>query len=690
MKTFGEFGLPPALVQALDAMEFKAPTPIQALAIPPAMEGKDILAIAPTGTGKTGAFGIPALAFLYPQPGKQVLVLAPTRELAAQIHKFLRKMCDALDLQSVLIVGGEPFGRQKSQVKRGVDLIIATPGRLWDHIEQGMPIQNIGVMVLDEVDRMLDMGFAPQVEQIASKLSAERQTYLFSATLPPEIVRLVNKYLKDPVKVNVTGNPAEAPKIKEERIDTTDAEKPQLLVEQVEARTGKILVFANTQGRVEQVARRLEGAGHPAACMHGGRTHRERKGALDAFRSGEVRVLVATDIAARGIDVADVEHVINYDYPATKEDYLHRIGRTGRIGKEGSAITFVDPKRKRMSERRPFSPRVEGAFGRQMKREQGRPGPRPPFRPNARPDFQPGFKPDFQRGDRPAFGGGRPDFKPGFRPGGDRPAFRPGGDRPGFQPRGERPAFRPTGDRPAFKPEFQKPVVQAEGEKPTPKAAPEKPVVQAGGPEFKTHKPSGERPAFKPGFKPDFKPRGDRPDFKPRGDRPDFKSRGDRPGFRPRGDRPDFKSRGERPFKPGFKPGFKRGGDFQERGPREFGGGERREFKRAPRGESFDDAGPRPMRTHGAPSGPFQGPRKSFGKGVGRPFAKAVHRHPLGAEFSTFAGDGERPRAQAKSGPRRLFTPPAERKEFKRAPASGVRSDKGTLRRKGGAPKSAE
>jgi superfamily II DNA/RNA helicase len=447
VENFSEFGLPAALADALKALEFTVPTPIQAAAIPPAMLGKDILAIAPTGTGKTGAFSIPIAHFLYPQPGKQVLILAPTRELAAQIHRFFRKLGDALDLQGVLIVGGESFGRQKKQVKLGVDYIIATPGRLNDHIQQGMPTGKIGILVLDEVDRMLDMGFAPQVEEIVQSLGPERQTFLFSATLPPEIVGLANKYLKDPVRVNVLGNPAEAPKIHEERIDTTDAEKPGLLVEEVAKRTGKIIVFANTQGRVEQVTRRLEQSGHPAQCIHGARTHRERKSALDAFRSGEVRILVATDIVARGIDVADIEHVINFDYPATKEDYLHRIGRTGRIGKEGSAVTFVDARRKRMSDRNERFSRgrsQNGSFGSTR-------GPKPFGRPAAsgRAEAGPGT------GERPAaFSRPSGDRGQGFgRPSGDRgQGFgRPSGDRgQGFgRPSGDRgQGFgRPSGDR---------------------------------------------------------------------------------------------------------------------------------------------------------------------------------------------------------------------------------------------------
>ncbi len=526
MKTFSEFALPPVLVQALDAMEFKTPSPIQAQAIGPALEGKDILAIAPTGTGKTGAFGIPNLSFLYPQPGKQVLILAPTRELAAQIFKFLRELGKSLDVSGVLIVGGESYSRQRSEVKRGVDYIVATPGRLMDHIGQGMPTERIGVLVLDEVDRMLDMGFAPQVEEIVNRLGPERQTFLFSATMPPEILKLANKYLKDPIRVKVEGSAEQKPLIDEENIDTTDTEKPALLIEQVTARTGKILVFANTQGRVEQVARRLHGAGHPTACIHGARTHRERKLALEAFRSGECRVLVATDIVARGIDVADVEHVINYDYPATKEDYLHRIGRTGRMGKKGNSVTFVDPKRKHMSRRRPPGQRSGGGgFSTGPRFKAGGERPRFDRKSEDRPRFERSAteRPKFDRG-----GAERPKFD---RAGAERPKFdRKPEDRPRFERSAtERPRFdRGGAERPRFD--------RASAERPR--------FGRAGDDRPRQSRVGSERPRFD-------RDNSERPKFgRPRDDR--FKPGGfgsEKPSF---GKKPRFASGGDRPPHPGI------------------------------------------------------------------------------------------------------------------------------------------
>lgn len=339
---FKEFGLPTTLLEDLNRLAFVVPSPIQAQGIPAAMSGKDILAIAPTGTGKTGAFAIPAIANVISQNEKQVLILAPTRELAAQIFQFLSQVSTKSKVKGTLLVGGESFRHQQAAWSAGVDFIVATPGRLMDHVGRGLDLKHIGVLVLDEVDRMLDMGFAPQIEEIAKTINTDRQTLFFSATLPSQIQKLAQKYLKDPVRITISGTAENAPKIKEQRIPASGYEKNRVLIETANAYQGKMIVFTRTQLGAERVAEILREAGVETGRLHGGRTQDERRRSLDAFRRGLFRVLVATDIAARGIDVLDIEVVVNFDRAATQEDHLHRIGRTGRCGKEGLAITFVD------------------------------------------------------------------------------------------------------------------------------------------------------------------------------------------------------------------------------------------------------------------------------------------------------------------------------------------------------------
>lgn len=343
-QNFTELKLPQALNRALDAMAFKQPTPIQAASIPPALEGKDILGTAQTGTGKTGAFGIPLHRFLHSQDSKQALVLAPTRELAAQILDVLNQMAKGSNLKGLLVVGGESFSRQAEVFFRGCDFIVATPGRLNDHLgENTMHLNNVGMLILDEVDRMLDMGFAPQIKQILKFLPKERQTMVFSATLPPEVKTIAESFLKTPVRVSIGHTHQPAPKVKEETIHTTALEKNGLILKELEQRQGKIIIFAKTQNRSERLANILHDKGHKVVLLHGGRTQGQRKQALMKFRMGSHRIMVATDLAGRGIDVEDIEHVINYDPPQSREDYIHRIGRTGRFGKEGKALNLLVP-----------------------------------------------------------------------------------------------------------------------------------------------------------------------------------------------------------------------------------------------------------------------------------------------------------------------------------------------------------
>lgn len=343
-QTFRELNLPEALSHALSRMQFNTPTEVQAASIPAALEGRDILGTAQTGTGKTGAFGIPILSALSANPKKQALILAPTRELAAQIHQVLGQMSIGSRLTGALVVGGESFGRQRDILQRGAHYIVATPGRFNDHLqERTMPLNRICFLVLDEVDRMLDMGFAPQIKQILRYLPPVRQTLLFSATLPREVKSLAESYLKDPIRIEIGHKVLPKAQITEETIQTTHQGKNVAVLKELKVRQGKILIFARTQSRTEALARMLYNEGYRVVALHGGRSQGQRKQALSRFKSGTHNIMVATDLAGRGIDVEDIEHVINYDTPQTREDYIHRIGRTARNGKTGRALNFMVP-----------------------------------------------------------------------------------------------------------------------------------------------------------------------------------------------------------------------------------------------------------------------------------------------------------------------------------------------------------
>ncbi|MBM4317989.1 MAG: DEAD/DEAH box helicase [Deltaproteobacteria bacterium] len=342
--TFNDLQLPQALAKSLGKMNFLAPTPIQQRSIPFALEGKDILGTAQTGTGKTGAFGIPLLTNLYSEPTKQALILCPTRELAAQINQVLRQMGKGLGMYGSLVVGGESFRRQRDELERGADYIVATPGRLNDHLQEGtVDLSGVNFLVLDEVDRMLDMGFAPQIKEIMKHVSKERQTLLFSATLPNEIQGLAQQLLKNPVRVAIDTEIKPSAQVEQKTIEVSMDGKNGLILKELEERQGKVLIFARTQIRTDRLATLLYREGHKVVRLHGGCTQWQRKDALDKFRRGSHPIMVATDLAGRGIDVTDIEHVINFDLPETHEDYIHRIGRTGRFGRTGNALSFVTP-----------------------------------------------------------------------------------------------------------------------------------------------------------------------------------------------------------------------------------------------------------------------------------------------------------------------------------------------------------
>ncbi len=343
MESFQELSLPAFLGHNLKQMNFIKPTEVQAQAIPPALEGKDIIASAQTGTGKTAAFGIPLLVFLENHKDQTAMILTPTRELAMQVLEVLRKLNGQHYLGgSVLLIGGAPMGPQLTALSKKPRLFIGTPGRVIDHLtRKSLKLDKTEFLVLDEADRMLDMGFAPQLDEIRARLTAPRQTLLFSATIPPDIQQMAAKYLKNPVRIAVGAQTQPVEKIDQQVIHTTEFHKPEELEGELNSRQGSVLVFARTQHRVDRIADRLKEKGFKATRIHGGRTQGQRKQAIEHFRSGDYRILVATDIAARGLDIHHIAHVINYDLPRNPEDYIHRVGRTARAGAEGNSLCFL-------------------------------------------------------------------------------------------------------------------------------------------------------------------------------------------------------------------------------------------------------------------------------------------------------------------------------------------------------------
>lgn len=345
LKTFKNFNLPAQIQKALEKIQFSQPTPIQSQAIPVALERKDLIGCAQTGTGKTGAFSIPTLNHLLSHPNEIALVLVPTRELALQVEEFWKKITSFCpQIQSVTLMGGVPFGSQLRALKKSPRLIIATPGRLVDHLERrNVRLNHAKTLILDEADRMLDMGFLPQLSKILEALPKDRQTLLFSATWEKEVDKLSQRFVRSPERVTAGTVSQAAPKISQSMLEITQQKKNEALLDELNRREGSILVFARTQVRTDRLARYLHSYGFDVNRLHGGRTQFQRTSALNAFRDGKVRILIATDIAARGIDISEISHVINYDLPQSPEDYIHRIGRTGRAGAVGSALSLVTP-----------------------------------------------------------------------------------------------------------------------------------------------------------------------------------------------------------------------------------------------------------------------------------------------------------------------------------------------------------
>jgi len=397
--TFTTLGVAEPISRALAAANYVTPTPIQEQIIPMALTGRDILGIAQTGTGKTAAFGLPLLQRLAADKrplepkGARALILAPTRELAVQIHESLRNYGRNLSLRHAVILGGVNQGKQVTTMRRGVDVLVATPGRLLDLIQQKhVRLDSVTTFVIDEADRMFDMGFIQDVRKIVARVPRERQSMLFSATMPNEVMHLVGEILTNPLRVNISPAEITTDRIEQQVHFVASENKRGLLLNLVADEAMKrVIVFTRTKHGADKVVKILDKAGHKADALHGGKSQNARQRALNEFRTGAVRILVATDIAARGIDVNQISHVINFELPPEAENYIHRIGRTARAGTNGIAIAFCDPSERALlrgierllkrkltvasGEDRPEEP------GRAQEPRGGRPnGRRPPFR----------------------------------------------------------------------------------------------------------------------------------------------------------------------------------------------------------------------------------------------------------------------------------------------------------------------
>jgi ATP-dependent RNA helicase RhlE len=398
--TFAELGLSQKTLAALARAGFEAPTPIQAQAIPPALQGKDVIGCAATGTGKTLAFVLPLLERLEGKHGTRALVLAPTRELALQIGAEVERFAHGRHLRSAVVIGGVGMRPQVEAFQRGAEIVVATPGRLNDHLDQRTArLDHIEALVLDEADRMLDMGFLPQLRRILAHVPKQRQSLLFSATMAGEVAEFAREHLQHPVRIEVARSGATAERAEQQVFLVGEEEKTALLLALLEADQLSTLVFTRTKRRADRVAKALARGGHQVAVIHADRSQGQRRQAMEGFRHGKYRVLVATDIAARGIDVAEIGHVVNFDLPHVPEDYVHRIGRTARAEATGRASSFASPdehellrgieKFTRRSVERAAVPREHAVFQTEVRRrataESTRPAHhRPSHRPQAR------------------------------------------------------------------------------------------------------------------------------------------------------------------------------------------------------------------------------------------------------------------------------------------------------------------
>ena len=342
---FNELPIDNKLKNSIKFADFKTPTPIQSKSIPISLMGKDILGTAQTGTGKTLAFTIPMINKLILDKNAMALIICPTRELASQVMQTVLKLnVREIGIGNALLIGGEGMQKQLKKLKKRARIIVGTPGRINDHLKrQSLNLSKVSYLVLDETDRMLDMGFTPQIELILKFIPKQHQTLLFSATLPNNILKISEKYLNNPERIAVGSLSTPIEKIKQETFQITQDKKYHELINQLVERNGSILVFVKTKHGADKIVKRLKYDGHSADAIHGNLRQSKRERVINNFRNGKSRILIATDVAARGLDIPLIQHVINYDLPQVPEDYIHRIGRTGRAGKDGSALTFLTP-----------------------------------------------------------------------------------------------------------------------------------------------------------------------------------------------------------------------------------------------------------------------------------------------------------------------------------------------------------
>lgn len=350
MNNFTEFGLSSTMLSSLAKLNFTSPTEIQAKTLPPALEGKSILGISQTGTGKTLAFGMPLIEHLLRSPNSVGLIITPTRELAKQVEEALLSLVGKdSPIRSALLVGGDSIIRQLRRLEKKNQIIVGTPGRINDHLQRrSLSLKDVDYVVLDEADRMLDIGFSVQIEEILKSVKKERQMLLFSATMPGSVLRLAQTYLNDAVRVEVKSDQVVSLKIHQEKIYISEAAKQADLIRQLSTREGSVLVFVKTKRKADKLASSLTKESHEATAIHGDIRQNKRERIMRSFRNNRFRVLIATDLAARGLDVPHIEHVINYDLPTSPEDYVHRVGRTGRAGRTGSALCYISPADERL------------------------------------------------------------------------------------------------------------------------------------------------------------------------------------------------------------------------------------------------------------------------------------------------------------------------------------------------------